>query len=182
MSDHPELLDINVTGPGDQNGLSDWNHCNKISYNHHFDQIVLSSRFMNEIYVIDHSTTTEEAAGHTGGNQGMGGDFLYRWGNPQNYERGDASDQILDAQHGIYWIPEGYPGEGNFLVYNNRNQTNPNRSAVIEFECIADENGHYPIYANEAYGPTDLIWEYQSNFFFLMCNLVHTDYPMATQL
>ena len=165
LSNHPELLDINVTGSGNQNGLSDWNHCNKISYNHNFDQIVLSSRFMNEIYVIDHSTTTEEAAGHTGGNQGMGGDFLYRWGNPQNYERGDASDQILDAQHGIHWIPEGYPGEGNFLVYNNRNQTNPNRSAIIEFECIADENGHYPIYANEAYGPTDVIWEYQSNFF-----------------
>ena len=165
ISNHPELLDINVTGSGNNNGISDWNHCNKISYNAQFDQIVLSSRFMNEIYVIDHSTTTEEAAGHTGGNQGRGGDFIYRWGNPQNYGRGTASDKILDAQHGIDWIPDGYPGAGNFLLFNNKNQTNPNRSAVIEFECIADENGFYPIADGEAFGPSDLIWVYQADFY-----------------
>jgi len=165
LSDHPELLDINVTGSGNNDGISDWNHCNKISYNAHFDQIVLSSRFMNEIYVIDHSTTTQEAASHSGGNQGRGGDFIYRWGNPQNYDRGSEADQILDAQHGVDWIPDGYPGEGNFLLYNNRHQTNPNRSAIIEFECIADENGYYPINDNEPFGPSELVWSYQADFF-----------------
>jgi len=84
ISDHPELLDINVNGNGNNQGIDDWNHSNKISYNTNFDQIVLSCRHMNEIYVIDHSTTTEEASGHIGGNQGKGGDILYRWGNPQN--------------------------------------------------------------------------------------------------
>tara|TARA_B100000614_G_scaffold194081_1_gene175292 strand:+ start:13470 stop:14876 length:1407 start_codon:yes stop_codon:yes gene_type:complete len=165
ISEHPELLDINVNGFGDSDGFMDWNHCNKISYNETFDQIVLSSRFMNEIYVIDHSTTTEEASGHSGGNQGKGGDFIYRWGNPQNYDRGDSSNQILDAQHGIYWIPDGYPGAGNFLVFNNRNQINPNRSAVLEFECIADENGFYPIEEGQPYGPNEIIWEYSDTFF-----------------
>lgn len=165
ISNHPELLDINVTGNGNNQGINDWNHSNKISYNQNFDQIVISSRHMNEIYVIDHSTTTEEAAGHTGGNQGKGGDFLYRWGNPQNYDRGDNSDQILDAQHGIDWIPDGYPGAGNFLVFNNRHQTNPNRSAVIEFECIADENGFYSIEDDQPYAPSEFLWIYQSNFF-----------------
>jgi len=165
ISDHPELLDINVNGDGNNQGINDWNHSNKISYNLNFDQIVLSCRHMNEIYVIDHSTTTEEAAGHTGGNQGKGGDILYRWGNPQNYDRGNNSDQILNAQHGINWIPDGYLGAGNFLLYNNRHQTNPNRSAVLEFNCIADENGFYPIEDGQPFGPNTYLWIYQANFF-----------------
>jgi len=40
----------------------------------------------------------EEAGGHSGGNLGKGGDFLYRWGNPQNYQIGDSTDQILFHQ------------------------------------------------------------------------------------
>ncbi len=165
ISDHPELLDINVNGNGNNQGIHDWNHCNKISYNQQFDQIVLSCRHMDEIYVIDHSTTTEEAAGHIGGSQGKGGDILYRWGNPQNYDRGTSDDQILDAQHGILWIPEGYPGEGNFLVYNNIHRRNPMRSAVLEFDCIADENGHYPIENGQPFGPDTYLWIYEADFF-----------------
>ena len=164
ISNHPELLDINVNG-NDANDVYDWNHTNKISYNEKFDQIVISCRHMNEIYVIDHSTTTEEASSHTGGNYGMGGDILYRWGNPKNYGRGDISDKIFGAQHGILWIPEGYPGEGNFLVYNNIHQTNPSRSAVLEFESIADENGYYPIEENEPFGPETYSWIYMADFF-----------------
>jgi len=162
--EHPELLDINVNGNG-ANQIYDWNHTNKISYNSIFDQIVISCRNMNEIYVIDHSLTTEEAAGHSGGNQGKGGDILYRWGNPQNYDRGTSADQIFDAQHGIHWIPENYPGGGNFLVYNNIHQTNPNKSAVLEFECIADENGFYLIEGDEPFGPINYLWSYQADFF-----------------
>ena len=99
ISEHPELLNINLGQVGF--GMSsfgsdnaDWIHFNSIDYNPYLDQIVLSSRMMNEIYIIDHSTTTQEAASHSGGNSGKGGDFLYRWGKPQNYIEVTETDRI----------------------------------------------------------------------------------------
>jgi hypothetical protein len=73
VADHPELIDINF-GPTGQ----DWNHVNAVAYNAELDQIIISPRPFNEFWVIDHSTTWAEAAGHTGGNSGKGGDLLYR--------------------------------------------------------------------------------------------------------
>ena len=46
----------------------------------------------------------------------MGGDILFRWGNPAAYRRGTATDQEQFGQHDGQWIPPGYPGEGNVDV------------------------------------------------------------------
>ena len=64
ISDHPELIDINFGGGTIANGRIDWLHVNSIDYNPEYDQILLSVKYFNEIWVIDHSTTTEESAGH----------------------------------------------------------------------------------------------------------------------
>jgi len=133
-------------------------HINAIDYNEELDQIVLSSRFQSEIYIIDHSTTTEEAASHTGGNSGMGGDFLYRWGNPQNYDRGNSSDQILDDQHSVNWIDEGYPGEGNLILFNNGHGNNA--SAGLEFIPPLLEDGTYRLDEGLPYAPEQEEWLY----------------------
>ena len=171
ISDHPELMDINCGnagssgGPGGQaNG--DWMHVNAIDYNPYLDQIAISARHQDEIYIIDHSTTTEEAASHSGGNSGMGGDFLYRWGNPQNYDRGNSFDKILEGQHGVNWIEEGFPGEGNLIIYNNQHSNNS--SAVLEIETPVLFNNTYDIDSG-AYGPDGWVWIHQgsgsTNFF-----------------
>ena len=97
----------------------DWNHTNSVAYNAALDQIMLSVHSFHEIWVIDHSTTTAEAAGSTGGKRGKGGDLLYRWGNPVVYHAGKVSDQQLFGQHHAHWIPPGRPGAGNLLVFNN---------------------------------------------------------------
>ncbi len=88
VGDHPELIDIN-SGETNLNGNDDdWLHTNAVDYNPGLDQIMLSVRQFSELWIIDHSTTTAEAASHSGGTSGMGGDILYRWGNPQAYRAG----------------------------------------------------------------------------------------------
>ena len=171
IADHPELFNINNGevgtdgGPGGANG--DWIHLNAIDYHQEWDQIALSSRYQNEIFVIDHGTTTEEAAGHEGGKYGKGGDFLYRWGNPQNYNRGNSSDQILHNQHGINWIPLNSPGENNFLLFNNVHNGTPmdGESAILEFILPVDSEGNYNINDNNPYGPENYEWSYEENIF-----------------
>ena len=170
ISEHPELFDINCGGigidaGGPQTANADWMHINSIDYNPHLDQIAISSRSQNEIYIIDHSTTTEEAASHNGGNSGKGGDFLYRWGNPQNYDRGTSDDKILGWQHGINWIDPEYPGGGNIIIFNNNHFPGTNNSsAVIEINTPIDEQGNYFIDNNLAYGPFELEWIYNEDF------------------
>ena len=158
VADHPELVNFNYP-PGDNN--ADWNHVNGISYNADLDQIAISAHRFDEIWIIDHSTSTEEAAGHTGGNAGRGGDLLYRWGNPQTYDRGTGMDQTLFNQHDVRWLPEGHPYAGALMVFNN--QKFGNQSAVDIWEPPLNIDNHYDLANGQAYGPTDLIWTYTNS-------------------
>ena len=117
VSKHPELININFIGPGPVN--PDWLHMNAVAYNANLDQIVLSNHNFSEIWIIDHSTTTAQAADHKGGKRGKGGDLLYRWGNPQAYDNGKASDQKLFQQHNAHWIEDKYPNAGKIILFNN---------------------------------------------------------------
>jgi hypothetical protein len=184
---HPELLDFNV---GDtlpplitrdsmeilrkqgrvnwrnqtpENLGSDVYHVNSIKYNADLDQIAFSSPDLNEIFIIDHSTTTKEAAGHSGGRWGKGGDFLYRWGNPENYRRGDSTTRKLGAQHDIRWVEKGMPGAGSFTLFNNNNRRDSmNYSTVYELTPPTDQKGAYIIEKGKPFGPEKPSWTYKA--------------------
>lgn len=115
VANHPELLDLNF----DQIFPNDLTHINSIDYNDSLNQIIISSKHYSEIYIIDHSSTTVEAASHLGGNAGLGGDFLWRWGNPQVYGFGTSIDQQLYGPHDAKWVNDGYLNDGKISVFNN---------------------------------------------------------------
>jgi len=161
VADYPELIDLNF---GSTN--RDWLHTNSIDYNEEFDQILVSVRTFNEIWVIDHSTTTEEAAGHAGGNSGKGGDLLYRWGNPQSYDAGFSTDREFYGQHDATWVEPGYPGEGNIMVFNNGGgRPGPDYTSIDEIVPPVDEYGNYAYTPGNSYGPEEQIWVYDCNFY-----------------
>jgi hypothetical protein len=162
VEDHPELIDINY-GATDASTRTDWLHTNSINYNEEFDQILLSVHNYHEIWIIDHSTTTEEAAGHTGGKSGKGGDLLYRWGNPQSYRAGNKTDQKFFEQHDATWIESGYPGEGNILVFNNGvSRPEGKYSSIDEFTPPVNSNGSYYLEPGKAFAPKEQSWIYTS--------------------
>ncbi len=156
IADHPELVDIDLGGGGES-----WDHANWIDYDEQRDLIVFSARALNEILVIDHSTTTAEAAGHTGGNHGKGGDILYRWGNPQNYGAGGPEDQVFWGVHGANWIDPNTPGYGGIIAFNNGNRdgTDEDSSSVVEI-MPPTENGLFVKDPGEPFGPAQPEWEY----------------------
>jgi hypothetical protein len=161
VSEHPELVDLNYfLNPG--NG-PDWVHLNSIDYNPDLDQLLVSSHTFNEVWIIDHSTSTAEAATHAGGNSGKGGDLLYRWGNPQTYQRGNPTTKKLYAQHHATWIPNGYPNAGKILVFNNGLNRPGNFSSIYMIDPPIDGSNNYSITASEAFLPTELFWTYTAN-------------------
>ena len=148
-------------GPRGPDMRADWCHTNSIAYNARLDQIVLSVHNFNEIWIIDHTTTTKEAAGHTGGRYGKGGDLLYRWGNPRAYGAGDAKDQQIFAQHDAQWVPDGTPGAGHLLVFNNGlGRPDGAYSSVVELAPPMDATGVYARQSGKAFGPDKPSWEY----------------------
>jgi hypothetical protein len=182
-SEHPELLDINaaaylpkpitqeeldeslannnaVTNSTLDNRGSDLYHLNAIDYNADLDQIVLSTPALDEILIIDHSTTTKEASAHSGGRWGKGGDFLYRWGNSENYGRGDSTNHKLGGQHDVKWIPKDFPGGGHLMVFNNNvpNSKKP-YSSVYEITTPLTDKG-YELSATGIFGPEEPTWKF----------------------
>ncbi|MCK5743917.1 MAG: aryl-sulfate sulfotransferase [Caldisericia bacterium] len=155
---HPELLDLNFMASDlvSEKRSADWTHLNAIDFNSELSQIAVSSPHMAEIYIINHNTTTEEAESNTG-------DFLYRWGNPMAYRAGNEKDRTLFFQHDIQWIPEGFPGEGNLLVFNNGMRTEPRKySTIDEFSPEIAEDGTY-IINNHKFTPKSSSWNYTAN-------------------
>ena len=171
VADHPERVDLNYAlaeASSERSCKGDgarWMHANALDYNAELDQIMITVRYFSEIWIIDHSASRGEAAGSAGGNAGKGGDLLYRWGNPRAYRAGTPADQRLFWPHAAHWIPEGAPGAGNILIFNNGDE-HPGfeRGYSTVDEIVLPYDGYnYRMDAGPDYGPNETAWTYAAD-------------------
>jgi Arylsulfotransferase (ASST) len=152
VADHPEKIDINY-GKG-LNVPEDIMHVNSAYYIADLDQIVVTSYHYSELWVIDHSTTTEQAAGSSGGRSGHGGGLLYRWGNPWAYGH-DVTDRfLLSAVHDPKWLADSR----HFIMYDNNTADHERGldggdSMVVEIAPPLQPDGTYQLAEDGIYGP-----------------------------
>ncbi|MCP4221032.1 MAG: arylsulfotransferase [bacterium] len=154
VADHPGKINVNMVMT---QGNADWTHCNAVDYNADLDQILVTVHNFSEIWIIDHNTTTSEAAGSAG-------DLLFRWGNAQAYDRGTDSDQQLFVPHDGHWIATDCPGAGDILIFNNgTRRPEGNYSTVNQITAPEDGTGRYGLSEGTAYGPTAPNWTYKAD-------------------
>jgi len=155
VSSNPQLVNLNYNALAT---VADWIHMNSIDYNPTLDQILVSSHALNEIWIIDHSTTTAQAASHSGGNASNGGDILYRWGNTKSYNAGTT--QQFYGQHNAHWIEPGFPYENQIMVFNNGSgRVGGNYSTI---EIINPPLNGYNYTATLPYFPANTSWIYNA--------------------
>lgn len=161
VADNQSLIDINYGSISNQ--PADWLHMNAVDFWQYsdVDQIVMSVPTFNEVWVIWHGGFFD-------------GDVIYRWGNPEAYDRGDSTNQRLFYQHDIHWgnglgVNPGNPDFTKFFLFNNRvpnADTTGTHSEVATLSPIFDE---YPAlggtvyefdFDNGRWGPEDFEWTY----------------------
>jgi len=154
VEDAPRRIDINYSRP--KHG--DIMHANGLEVDQRKDLVYISVNNYDEIWVIDHSTTTDEAAKSSGGRYGKGGDILYRFGNPAAYKN-PKGKKIFDKLHFPNLIREGYPGAGNMLVFANGESKR--QSVVYELE-LPKEFSLQPDHDNEP----KIVWSFSDSTLF----------------
>lgn len=149
-AEHPYRIDLNQlreeTGPF--NKLSDWLHINAVSYDPKRDEIMLCSQSLSELWVVSRKT----------------GKWVYRWGNPRRYGKGGPDDQVLFNPHDTHFIPDGYRGAGNILLFQNVNPLKEGEapySSVMEVKPPMDSSSDWPVPDETGrFSPCEVGWEY----------------------
>ena len=95
----------------------------------------------------------------------MGGDIIYRWGNPSNYGM-SGNQAIPSAVHDVRWIPnDGRPNSGYLQIFNNSGNGN-GQSTVDGIETPIDSINGYNYYRapGQPFGPFSFTTRYNCQF------------------
>lgn len=156
VKDHPNKLNVNFLNGN--NPLANWLHVNSIQYNSKLDQIIISTRNLSEFWVIDHSTTIQESTTSSGGKYGKGGDFLYRWGNPNSYN--NSSIRKLYGQHAPVFVVKDGLFTNDVILFNNGNNRTPSFSEIFIIEDVVSDSGLYDYNVTDGFLPKNETFNY----------------------
>lgn len=134
VSENPNRINLNYRDALQEAHNGDIMHANGLEYDAENDLILMSVNFYSEVWVLDHSTTTGEATTSEGGSHGLGGDLIYRFGNPEVYENTQGTRSFYH-NHGINSIPD----TNRALIYVNGGLSNNNDQSVV-YELQLPEN------------------------------------------
>ncbi len=159
VEEHAELININYKTYSTKD---DWLHINAIDFNQKLNLILLSVPAFNEIWIIDHSTSTGQAALHIGGKNRVGGDLWWRWGNPEAYGKGDSSGKKLFFQHNAHWLKneleDNENRNQNILLFNNFFPDSA--SSVSMLAPVLDKKNFSHGKTNYRFLPDSFLWSY----------------------
>lgn len=162
VADNPQLFNFNYFKRNRKHKtINDWMHVNSVSYNEKLDQIMFGHHAAHQMVIIDHSTTTKEAASHSGGKYGKGGDILYRWGNPSSYDA--KGKTVFQAIHDAHWIPEGLPDAGKVMMFDNGYQSKASKIRVISIPQSSP--GVYDLESASTFTKQDWVYDNGKDFF-----------------
>ncbi len=132
VAEHPELINLNFA----TSYKGDIMHANGLTYDPERKLIYLTINWFSEVWVIDHSTTTVEAASHEGGMYQKGGDLVYRFGNPRAYNNNEG-DPLFDHVHTPLFVEDVGEPYSYLLVFSN-NMGGKKQSVVYELDLSGD--------------------------------------------
>jgi len=135
LEETPQLIDVNYNSALEDGDIM---HANSIEYDSVNDLIYISVNYYSEVWVIDHSTTTDEAITSLGGNYNKGGDLIYRFGNPSTYNSNE--ERLFNNNHFCNIIKEGIPGAGNIMVFVNGGETLQSKVYELQLPSVLDLN------------------------------------------
>lgn len=193
LGEGPSKWDINQAPPA--------LNYNAIDVDEDLGLIVLSSNNRNEVHVIELFDSTKTAKGSKGGKYGKGGDYLYRFGNPQQYGNFGPGDQITFFTHGVSWIlpnefgwdlknhakasgdDEALARVERILLFNNQVGAGfpLGESSINEVEPPRIENGKFIFPVDGIYGPDRFAWTLMSSDCQDNCNFLRSASDVTEQ-
>lgn len=131
LVENRDKFDINFQS--DEKDSRDWNHMNSIDFNPDTNEVMVSVRASDEVWIIPKN----DAPSSTG--------ILFRYGNNSLFGGANTPEKSFFGQHNAYWHATDSSDE-SIIVFNNGDESERQYSQVVELNRYNPDNVHKVLY------------------------------------